>query len=225
MPTDTVERVDGGREDFRTRLRSRLAAIQARRMRVRAWFKRHWLPVGVGVVLTALAVQFGVTHWYDWFEKRVWVVEPGQLVRGAFQRPGPLRRVIAREHIRTLVTLSAVGEIADRFEAQAAVVKDTGVAWKVVPILGSRPSLEQMAEASDLLADRSLRPTYFHCVAGHHRTSLALAAYRIRHEGWSARQAWDEISSLPWASAETDVFDHEQVERFAAEYGPNLARR
>ena len=56
----------------------------------------------------------------------------------------------------------------------------------MVPIEGSRPSLEQMRKAADLLADPALRPVFFHCVAGHHRTSLALAAYRIRHEGWSA---------------------------------------
>jgi protein tyrosine phosphatase (PTP) superfamily phosphohydrolase (DUF442 family) len=212
-----------GKED-RTRLKSLLARVQARRMRVRAWFKRHWVPVAVAVLLAAVAGQFGVTHWYDWSEKRVMVVEPGQLVRGAFQRPGPLRRVVAREHIKTIVTLSGVGEIPDRFAEQAEVVKETGVTWKIVPILGSRPSLEQMAEAADLLGDPSLRPVFFHCVAGHHRTSLALAAYRIRHEGWTAGQAWAEISKLPWAAEGNDTFDHEQVERFAAKYGAKLAR-
>jgi len=179
----------------------------------------------MAVVLVVVSGRVCADHWYDWFEKRVMVVEPGQLVRGGFQRPGPLRRVIAREHIKTIVTLSAVGRIPDRFAEQAAVVEETGVAWKVVPILGSRPSLEQMAEAADLLADRSLRPVFFHCVAGHHRTSLALAAYPIKHEGWTAAQAWAEISRLPWSKTETDAFDHEQVERFAALYGPKLAQR
>ena len=162
------------------------------------WFKRHWRGVAAGAVVAGVRRPGrAATHWYDWVEKRVLVVEPGQLVRGGFQRPGPLRRVIAREHIRTIVTLSGVGEIPDRFAEQAEVVRETGVGWKVVPILGSRPSLEQMAEASDLLADRQLRPVFFHCVAGHHRTSLALAAYRIRHEGWTAARAWAEISASP----------------------------
>lgn len=216
MTAETLER--GGVRDL-------LARIQARRLRVRAWFKRNWVPVTLTVMLASALGWFATEHWYHWFEKRVMVVEPGQLVRGAFQRPGPLRRVLERERIKTIVTLSGVGDIPDRFAEQARVVEATGVGWKVVPILGSRPSLEQMSEAADLLADPALRPVFFHCVAGHHRTSLALAAYRMKYEGWTADRAWAEISSLPWSKAETDAFDHEQVGRFAAAYGPKLARR
>ena len=47
-----------------------------------------------------------------------------------------------------------------------------------------------MAEAADLLADPNRQPVFFHCVAGHHRTSLTHAAYLIRHAGYSAEQAW-----------------------------------
>lgn len=210
---------------FRDRLSDGLARVQARRMRVRAWFKRHWKGVTLAVLLATAGGWLTADRWYHVFEKRVVVVEPGQLVRGAFQRPWPLRRMLEREGIRTIVTVSGVGGNADRFAAQAEVVAQAGVGWKVVPILGSRPSLEQMSEAADLLADPSLRPVFFHCVAGHHRTSLALAAYRIKHEGWSAARAWAEISSVPWSRPETDAFDHDQVERFAAAYGPRLAQR
>ena len=56
-----------------------------------------------------------------------------------------------------------------------------------------------MAEAADLLADPFRQPIYFHCVAGHHRTSLAHAAYLIRHDGYSADAAWEVVSRLPWA--------------------------
>ena len=127
------------------------------------------------------------------------VVIPGQLVRGAWQREGPLRKVIEREKIRTIVSLAAIREDDPRFVGQGKVVRETGVNWIAIPIVGSRPTVEQMARAADLLADRRLRPILFHCIAGHHRTSLAHAAYRMRHEGWSPDRAWREVSSFPWA--------------------------
>jgi protein-tyrosine phosphatase len=77
-------------------------------------------------------------------------------------------------------------------------VSQTGVDWVIVPMRGSRATLEQMARAADLLADPNRQPVFFHCVAGHHRTSLAHAAYLIRHSGWSAEQAWHAIAELPW---------------------------
>ncbi len=181
----------------------------------------------LGILAWTLTESVVIDSWYDRFEKRVVVVEPGQLVRGAFQRPDPLRRIVVRERIRTIVTLAAIADHPDRFREQARIVRETGVGWLVVPILGSRPSLDQMSQAADLLADRRLRPIFFHCAAGHHRTSLALAAYRIRHEGWSAERAWREASAYRWgrARSESNAFDRRQIERFAARYGNRVATR
>ena len=50
--------------------------------------RRKWMRIGLGSVGAALA---GYSAWQwrdDWFEKRVAVVEPGRLIRGAWQRPG-----------------------------------------------------------------------------------------------------------------------------------------
>jgi hypothetical protein len=179
------------------------------------------LTLAVLSVMVALAVW---NWWFDWFERRVRVVVPGQMIRGAYQRPGPLRRLIEREGIRTIVMLAPLPLDSTRYVDEAQVVKQTGVRWITLPIYGSRPTLDQMAAAADLLADRQARPIFFHCIAGHHRTSLALAAYRIRYEGWSADRAWREISSVPWARPSTDTFDHRQVEAFVAKYGGRESR-
>jgi hypothetical protein len=74
-----------------------------------------------------------------------------------------------------------------------------------------------MAEAADLLADPALQPVFFHCVAGHHRTSLAHAAFLIRHGGWPAADAWRAVAALPWArpSAVADQRDKALIEEFA----------
>jgi protein tyrosine phosphatase (PTP) superfamily phosphohydrolase (DUF442 family) len=179
---------------------------------------RARLLVGGGLI--ALFVAAVAAHardaLYEWSEKRVAVVVPGQLVRGAWQCPGPLRRIIAREKIRTIVSLAAIREDDPRYDGQRRVVRETGVNWVAIPIVGSRPTVEQMARAADLLADRRLRPILFHCIAGHHRTSMAHAAYRMRHEGWDADRAWREVSSFPWARPDKDRDDHLLIERFAA---------
>jgi hypothetical protein len=153
-------------------------------------------------------------------EKRVVVVEPGRLVRGAWQRPWPLRRLMARERIRTIVTLTAINRDDIKYVRQARVVRDTGVAWVIVPMRGSRATLAQMAEAADLVADPERQPVFFHCVAGHHRSSLVHAAYLIRHRGCRAREAWDVVAALPWARPRADGADRRLIEAFAAAEPP-----
>ena len=153
----------------------------------------------------------------DWLEKRVEVVAPGRLVRGAWQRPGPMRRIALREEIKTIVTLTAINSSDPKFIDQARLVRELGLGWVIVPMRGSRATAEQMALAADLLADPSRQPVFFHCVAGHHRTSLAHAAYLIRHKGYSAEAAWNEVSRLPWARPDSviDRNDRFLIEEFA----------
>jgi protein tyrosine phosphatase (PTP) superfamily phosphohydrolase (DUF442 family) len=153
----------------------------------------------------------------DWMEKRVSVVSAGRLVRGAWQRPWPLKRIIAREGIKTIVTLTAINSSDAKFVDQERVVRETGIGWMIIPMRGSRATPEQMALAADLLADPARQPVFFHCVAGHHRTSLAHAAYLIRHEGYTADQAWRAISSLSWARPDSlvDRNDRFLIEEFA----------
>src|SRR4051794_23276582 len=173
-----------------------------------------WLAFGLAALM---ALGWGVTTvWGDLAEQGRVVVVPGRLVRGAWQRPGSLRRLIARERIRTIVTLTAINRDDPKYVDQARVVRATGVAWVIVPMRGSRATLAQMAEAADLLADPRRQPVFFHCVAGHHRTSLAHASYRIRHEGESARSAWREVAALPWARPRADGADRRLIEAFAA---------
>ena len=169
---------------------------------------------GIGL-LAAIVAPVIEDHWYDVFEKKVAVVEPGHLIRGGWQRPEPLKRILKREHIKTIVTLAPPYEDDRRYQDQSQVVSETGVRWIFVPMVESTATLDEMAEAADLLADESLQPIYFHCVAGHHRTSLAHAAYRIRHDGWSAARAWHELEKYPWTRPGADTDDKNLIWQFA----------
>lgn len=166
---------------------------------------------------------YGAWQWRDeWVEKRVAVVVPGTIVRGAWQGARPLRRLLARERIRTILTLTAINRDDPKYVEQASVVRDLGVNWLFVPIRGSYANLAQMAEAAKILADPARQPIFYHCVAGHHRSSQVQAAYRIGHQGWSAARAWSEVAALPWARPESaaDAADRRLIEAFAGARNP-----
>ncbi len=185
--------------------------------------RRTWLKFAAGVVGAPL-VGYAAWQWRDEVvEKRFAVVEAGRIYRGAWQRPGPLRRILAREHIKTVVTLSAINEDDPKYVDQARVVREAGVAWIFVPIKGSFASVAEMARAAGLIADPGLQPVFYHCVAGHHRSSQAQAAYRIAHDGWSAERAWAEVAALPWARPDSpsDIADRRRIEAFASARTPN----
>lgn len=182
--------------------------------------RRTWIKIAGGSVL-APAALIGAWQFRDeFFEKRFAVVVPGQLYRGAWQRPTPLHRIITRERIKTVVSLTAINRDDPKYVDQAKVLEPLGIGWRFVPIHGSYATVKQMAQAADLLADPSLHPIFFHCIAGHHRSSQAHAAYRIQHDGWPAERAWDEVAALPWARPKTDIGDHRLIEAFAQAYPP-----
>ncbi len=169
----------------------------------------------VGVVLIGTAATV-LAVWAGARERKVEVVEPGALVRGAWQSPAALRSILAREKIKTIVTLTAMNADDSKYVAQKEVVASTGVDWRIVPMRGSTATLEQMRLAADLLADPALRPVFFHCVGGHHRTSLVHAAYLIRHRHASAEEAWRRIEALAWTrpDAPADRRDRALIEDF-----------
>lgn len=178
--------------------------------------RRAWMGIALASVATPLGA-YSAWQWRDeWFEKRALVVVPGRIIRGAWQRPGPLRRIIARAKIRTILSLTAINHDDPKYVDQAKVVRQTGVAWEFVPILGSYANLDEMARAVEILAAPARQPIFYHCVAGHHRSSQVQAAYRIAIEGWSAARAWAEVAALPWARPATDREDHRLIEAFAS---------
>ncbi len=178
------------------------------------------IPIGRRRAIVAACALIAIGAMIVWLQgpRRIRVVVPGRLIGGAWQSPRAMQGLIAREKIRTIVTLTAINRDDPKYISQAGVVDRTGVDWILIPMRGSTATVEQMAEAADLMADPARQPVYFHCVAGHHRTSLAHAAYLIRHAGYSADRAWKVVSNLPWArpGAPADTRDRARIAEFAA---------
>ena len=178
--------------------------------------RRRWIKVAVGSAFVPPAL-YGTWQYRDeFFEKRFACVVPGQIYRGAWQCPVPLERILRRDGIRTVVTLTAINRDDPKYVRQAEVLTRLKIDWRFVPIRGSYATLEQMVTAANLLADRRLQPIFYHCIAGHHRSSQAQAAYRIQHDGWDAERAWAEVAALPWARPTQDGDDHRLIDAFAA---------
>jgi protein tyrosine phosphatase (PTP) superfamily phosphohydrolase (DUF442 family) len=179
--------------------------------------RRSAIKVGIGLTLALAPACVVLVRRYSSGEKRVRVIQPTRLIRGAWQAPDALRSIITRERIKTIVTLAAINRDDPKYVSQASVVAESGVNWLFVPMRGSQATLDQMVEAADLLADPDRQPVFFHCIAGHHRTSLAHAAYLIRHCGWPAESAWKEVAALPWArpGSPADLNDRRLIEAFA----------
>ncbi len=181
------------------------------------WNKPRVRLVEIVAACALLGSLWAAASFWDLSAKRLRVVTPGKLLGGAWQSPGALRRLIERERIKTVVTLTAINRDDPKYVGQSAVVSRTGVDWIIVPMRGSTATLDQMAYAADLMADPARQPVYFHCVAGHHRTSLAHAAYLIRYAGYTADEAWEVVAGLPWArpGSRSDEKDRALIEEFA----------
>jgi len=116
-------------------------------------------------------------------------VEAGSIFRGAEQKTWPLRRLIKKLGIRTVVCL-VNPETNERFVAEAA-----GAQWLWIPMGDSSAEVtfDALDKLADILAHPSNRPVFFHCRRGVYRSNLGQAVYRMRWCGWTLQQALDEL--------------------------------
>ncbi|MFM7131066.1 MAG: hypothetical protein ACKO0V_17095 [bacterium] len=195
------------------RFRAGSVADSAQKSQARQFLSRRHLILGGG--LSAGVTTAVVQYWDEVFLKRFAEVVPGQVFRAAWQQPWPIRRLVETCQIKSILSLSVMGTADPKFINYASVVQPRGIEWVILPIRGSYMSLAQMAEAADFIENLP-RPLLFHCVAGHHRSTQAQAAWRIRHQGYSAKAAWAEVSQYRWTNPTGDSRDHSLVDRFAA---------
>ena len=65
----------------------------------------------------------------------------------------------------------------------------------IFPMPGDgRATFDLLDGAADAMADSRNGPTYFHCAAGKMRSGAALAAYRMKHCGWTYERAMTEAA-------------------------------
>jgi protein tyrosine phosphatase (PTP) superfamily phosphohydrolase (DUF442 family) len=175
--------------------------------------RRRFIALSAGAI--GLGIGGGVVAWDRLSLKRFAVVEPDRIFRAAWPNPGPLLRLIQADAIRTVVTLTAINRDDPKYVEQDRVIQQTGVRWTILPMRGSTATVEQMAEAADLIANPANQPVFFHCVGGHHRSNLVHAAYLIRYKKRTVEEAWSVVSQLSWSRPARDLADRRRIEEFA----------
>lgn len=140
---------------------------------------------------------------YYFIPKNFGIVESGAIYRGGCQTPRVLRNILQKYHIRTVVNLDdqildydgAKGRAVDRYAAEKAIAGELGIRY--VGFVWEGTGLGPFGEydaAADILASTYSQPVFLHCSGGKRRTNAALAAYWIRHCGYTFEQVVERLS-------------------------------
>lgn len=185
--------------------------------------RRIWVRRSLLAALGVLATEQTWRHGRDYvFADQFAVVEPGAIYRGAWQQPWPMRRLVHRYKIKTILALAHPPEhpLVAREKALAA---ELGCRWIHVPIVDERGQgdykviSDKLEEAAAILADPKNAPIYFHCHHGINRASMVQMAYRTKYCGWTLEQATEEISRTFGLVAVNHGPDYRHMESFYAE--------
>jgi protein-tyrosine phosphatase len=99
---------------------------------------------------------------------------------------------------RTVVSLRTESEAA---EEERKAVTASGLRYIRIGLPGlGRPPDEPIREILQVITSAGNQPVLVHCKRGADRTGVAVACYRIGHEGWSVDQAMAEAKEhgLGW---------------------------
>lgn len=114
-----------------------------------------------------------------------------RLYRGGQPKDGGLERLAALG-VKTIVNLRGAGDGTTGEEAKARTL---GMRFVSLPMPNvGRPTGEQIARALEIIDDPANAPVFVHCKRGADRTGVLIAAYRIKHDGWTDEQAITEAN-------------------------------
>ncbi|MEE8169424.1 MAG: hypothetical protein V3T70_02640 [Phycisphaerae bacterium] len=152
----------------------------------------------VAIALTAMAVLAAaafIKPGRPSLPRRFAEVEPNQIYRGGYiESEGTVRRLIREHGIRTIISLTEDRPELPRVQAEQAVIAEGGLKYLNFPMPGNGCGrFDALDAAADALADESNYPLFYRCAAGKQRSNTALAAFRMKHEGWTIAQALAEL--------------------------------
>jgi hypothetical protein len=186
--------------------------------------RRRWLRGGLLGGLAALAGEQIWRHGHDYvFADRFTEVVPGKIYRGAWQKPWPMRRLVARYKFKTVLALAHPVD-HPLSVSERALGKELGFRWVHVPIVDERNTKDyhvinaKLEAAAAVLGDPNNYPIYFHCHHGINRASMAQMAYRTKYCGWTLERATEEISRTFGLIEAAHGPDYRHVESFYVEH-------
>jgi tyrosine-protein phosphatase SIW14 len=115
--------------------------------------------------------------------------------------------------IRTVIALRP----AERNDQEARLVEAAGMTFHRIAMHSEvAPTLEHVAEFMTIVSDPARQPVYVHCSGGKHRTGAMTAVYRMEHDGWTADQAFQEMTRYGFGPS----ILHRKLKDFVYRYRP-----
>jgi uncharacterized protein (TIGR01244 family) len=109
-----------------------------------------------------------------------------ELFRGA--QPGKSgMQTLAEYHVKTVINLRGGDD-----SSEAAMVREAGMTYLHLPLDAETVTVADAERFLAMLATAP-GPVFVHCFVGRDRTGLAVAAYRIRVQGWSEQEALRDL--------------------------------
>ena len=149
-------------------------------------------------------------------------VEAGRLYRGGYPSGEHLQSLSTRYDVKTVVNLTDARAKAGGVESRTAAeereaASRLGMKMLIFPMPGNgQAPFGLLDEAADAIADQNNGPTYFHCAAGKMRSGATLAAYRMKHCGWSYARAMSEAEQYDLGNdSENDVALRQHLKKYA----------
>lgn len=100
---------------------------------------------------------------------------------------------LAEQGFRTIISIDDDRRTIEKEKQWAARY---GLRMISIPLSGfDTPRDPDVNRVLDLLEDENLGPVFLHCHYGRDRTGVVSGLYRVEVQGWSARDAYDEMLS------------------------------
>jgi protein tyrosine/serine phosphatase len=148
--------------------------------------------VVVAVAAFGVATAGGVWTYKNVRWKNFAEVSSSHIYRSGQLSEHQLESAIDRYSLRRVVCLNS--EFADR---ERAICERKGVEFHHFPMPSDgRGAMEQFTAIYRLLQEQESKPVLVHCNAGVARTGVAVALYRIIHDGWTTDKAIEELKSF-----------------------------
>ena len=167
---------------------------------------------GLALVVLALAGGVGLYDRYYGSPRRFAVVEEGVFYRSAQPKLAQIGFLIDAIDLRTIII--ARESLGEKCREEVDFAEANGIGVVHIPIRSRAPIPdEQVEDFFRVLDDPANHPVLLHCSAGRHRTGYLAALYRIERQGWTVRQALEEMRAFD-PDIEPDRAVLQQLQRY-----------
>ncbi len=171
---------------------------------------RRWL-----IVAAVLAATTGAAAalWFEVIEPRLYPRQWGTVESNAIFRSGQLHRGLVRQtlqshQVRVVIDLQGDEAMCADQVAEAQAIEELGLEGFRFPLGGlGTGNIASYADAIAVMhaSRRQGKPVLVHCAAGSRRTGGVVACYRVLVQGWTTRQAVEEMRRYDWRESENGM--------------------